>query len=203
MSTKAITILAIIFGAIALISVTVLATLGLSKHETPVVVENTQPAPAPAVETPAAPVPETAQIINIEPHMISTSVPHKECERVPHTIYKQQPEAVPLAGAAIGGVAGGLAGSVVHGNARELAIGTGAAIGALTGKHVQDSNHQAIPVTVFTMQCSTHYTTKKEQKGYEVTYLYNGQQNKILMKTPPVGSTVPVSSLLANSSSVS
>lgn len=201
MSTRAITILAIIFGAIALISVTVLATLGIAHTEkpAPVVAENTTPPPAPVVEPPAPT--DMAQIIAIDPHMISVSTPYKKCERVPHTFYQQQPEAVPLAGAAIGGVAGGLAGSLVHGNGREVAIGAGAAIGALTGKNVQNNLNQPVPVTNYTLHCSTHYTSKKEQKGYEVTYIYNSQQSKILMKSPPVGSSVPVSTLLASSSS--
>lgn len=217
MSTKTISTLAVIFGVVAVCSLTILGTLGVQAiaHPKAAVVAPTTvatadlpPMPAPEPIQPVVeqktikvayvdpvieePAPQVAEIISVKPHMVSVTVPSKQCEQVPHTYYVQSREAVPAAGAVIGGVAGGLAGSLVHGHGREVAIGAGAALGALTGKQVQDNQHQAVPVVRYVTECNTQYITKKQQKGYDVTYVYNGQKNKVIMEKPPVGNTIPL-----------
>ncbi len=213
MNHKTITILAIILGVIAVAAVSILATIGLQSSRSPKLEVASTPAVAadvvtlPTVSPPVAPdvpapvlvpvvtpttvpAPEVAQIISVKPHMVSSSKPKQTCEQVPKTVMVEQQAKVPAAGAVIGGIAGGLAGSVVHGKGREVAIGAGAAAGALAGNATQKKLNQPVPVTEYVTQCTTHYVSTSHQKGYEVIYSYQGQQTKVIMQNPPVGTTL-------------
>lgn len=193
MQTKTITSLAIIFGVISVASLSVLATIGVvTWHDNNKAAQAAQLAAATPPPPPPAPTPQVAQVLAVAPHMVSVSQPKQSCWQQPHTILVPQQAQVPAAGAVIGGVAGGLAGSLIKGNAHEIAIGTGAALGALTGNSIQKKANQPIPVTRYVTKCSTTTTTKQKQEGYEVTYSYNGQQGMVIMSTPPVGNTLPL-----------
>src|SRR5262249_36846534 len=144
----------------------------------------------PAVPAPPPP-PPMAQVINVNPHYVTTSKPQKHCYQRPQTIYPQQDNSPPLAGAVIGGVTGGLAGSAVNGKSHNAAIVAGAALGALTGGAVQKNMNKPQPQTIYVTQCTTKTVSSKVQKGYEVTYLFNGQQGMILMDNPPVSNMIP------------
>jgi uncharacterized protein YcfJ len=103
---------------------------------------------------------------------------------------KPQPN-VPGAGAVLGGVAGGLAGSAIHGKNHTAAVIAGAALGVVGGNAVQHNMNQPVPRYVYSKQCDTHYVSTRVKKGYEVTYLYNGQQGTLLMENKPLGDTMP------------
>lgn len=186
-------VLGLIGGAVAIAGVSVGSVLlvqNLShKNETVAQV---------APEAPSVPSVPVAQVVAVAPHYVTSSKPVKNCyptQQVVYTHPQQQPSTLPNAGAVIGGVAGGLAGSAVHGNGRDVALAAGAAIGALSGNAIQKSmNAPAQPQAqvVNSTHCSTHTVTNKVQKGYEVTYLYNGQQGMVIMDVPPTSNVLPL-----------
>jgi len=180
-----------VVGVFVLIGLSVFATLGIQAIHAQ---NNPPPAPAPiVVAAPAPPAPLMAQVLSVQPHYVTTSTPSKSCQEVPRTVYQKQQSNVPGAGLVLGGVAGGLAGSAIHGNAHTAAIVAGSALGAVSGHAIQQNMNQPVPRTIYVPKCTTHTTTKKVQKGYEVTYVYNGQQATMLMDAPPpVGGTMPL-----------
>lgn len=154
---------------------------------TPTVIEP----PAPIITPPVPPAPQLAQIINVKPHYESVKKPVHECYQTKQVYYvKPQPNA-PGAGAVLGGIAGGLAGTAVHGKNHTAAVIAGAALGAVGGNAVQHNMNQPVPRYVYSKQCDTHYVSTRVKKGYEVTYLYNGQQGTLLMENKPLGDTMP------------
>jgi uncharacterized protein YcfJ len=185
--------LAIIGGLIIVVAVTVFSTVTVQVWQKQKATEQVPPvAEAPPAPPPAPPAPVLAQVTAVNPHYIVTSKPVKKCQPVQHTEYTQPQQKVPVAGGLLGGVAGGLAGSAVHGKNRDLAIGAGAVVGAVTGAAVQNSMNQPQAQTVESLHCETHNVATKTRKGYEVTYLYNGQSSTVLMdKAPAVGDMIP------------
>lgn len=149
--------------------------------------------PAPVVATPA-PAPSVAQVVSVKPHYVSETIPERRCHEVQHTIYVNQQSSAPGAGAILGGVAGGLLGSQVGGGSgRIVASVAGATVGAITGAGMQESMNQPQPYAAYSTQCKTHYIKTSVQKGYEVTYMYNGSQGTMLMNNPPlIGSALPL-----------
>src|SRR5579883_425992 len=189
MSTETKKVLVLLGGAMGVALIAIGTTLVIQKL-------NQQPVPAPVpvvAQTPTpAPIP-AAQVISVKPHYEQVSAPYKNCKQVAHVVYEQQESSHPLAGAAVGGVAGGMIGHSIGGNdhAKLLASAAGAAIGAISGSYVQQSLNKPQAHTVYSTVCSTHHTTKQIQKGYEVTYIYQGQQNVVIMESAPlVGSTL-------------
>ncbi len=192
MSKQTKTTLALIGGALGIALISAFAALSIQSmynhHDTP-------PPPPPPVEAPVAPppaLPPVAQVIAVSPHYVSQSYPVRNCQPVQNVVYGDAKKGIPGAGAVIGGVAGGLAGSAIHGNGRNVAIGVGAAVGALSGNAIQQNMNQPQPQVITSTSCTTHTATKKVQKGYDVTYLYDGVQGSVRMSTPPVGGTIPL-----------
>jgi uncharacterized protein YcfJ len=155
--------------------------------------------PTAVAATPVSPTavaidPTVAQIIAVKPHYVTVSVPHQRCHPVERVIYVQQPRPhTPIgAGAVVGGVAGGLLGSTIgHGDGKVIASAAGAAIGALSGNAIQNNMHHAPQAeTVYGRVCSSYTTSEKKQKGYEVTYMYNGQQGMVVLHHQPTGTTL-------------
>lgn len=138
--------------------------------------------------------PATAQIIAVKPHYVTVSVPHESCHPVERVVYVQEPRPhTPIgAGAVVGGVAGGLLGSTIgHGDGKVIASAAGAAIGALSGNAIQNNMHHAPQArTVYGRVCSSYTSSEKRQRGYEVTYMYNGQQGMVVLKHQPTTTTL-------------
>jgi uncharacterized protein YcfJ len=188
--TKSNTLLLIV-GAIGVLLLGAIGMLLAIKLTTPAV-------PTPVVAaTPAVPAVPMAQVVSVQPHYVLKSVPYRSCRQVPRTAYVQQQSSMPGAGTLLGGAAGGLLGNQVgEGRGRTAATIGGAVLGAVVGNQVQDNMNQPEARTVYVTVCNTRYTQKSVQSGYDVTYLYNGQQGATTMQNPPiVGSTVPLMSL--------
>lgn len=207
MNTQTKKIFYLMAGAIVLVVLSALSTIGLlslreerQPNVSPLATQETQPVspnPVPAtpvVQTPPQqPVVPMAQIMSVNPHYVTVSKPQKYCYEKPETIYPQQSNSPPLAGALVGGVAGGLAGSAIKGKSHNTAIAAGAVLGALTGGAVQaNMNTPPAPQTVYKTHCGTKTVTSKVQKGYEVTYTYNGQQSMIVMPVAPATNLMPL-----------
>lgn len=151
------------------------------------------PAVAPSVVAPAAPAgPILAEVIDVKPHYVTKTVPVRRCQQVPRTVVVpgQGPSGV---GAVLGGVAGGVAGNQIGGGRGKVAATIGGAIlGAAVGNQVERNMHGPQTRVVYETVCSTSYVKKTVRSGYEVTYVYNGQQGTTIMKKRPLGKTIPL-----------
>jgi uncharacterized protein YcfJ len=100
-------------------------------------------------------------------------------------------------GAIVGGLAGGALGNQVgQGRGRTAATIGGVVLGALAGNNVEGNMNQ-LPApheeTVIVPICHTRYLKKSVITGYDVGYVYNGQQGSTFMKSAPAaGSTIPL-----------
>lgn len=198
MSTESKKMLVWLSGFAGLAVIVVLTTLAIKLILNPNTSPNTpaeaaQPAivaPAPAQPAPAP----TAQVISVKPHMITISTPEESCHQTQHVVYTQSQSQAPGAGAVIGGVTGGLLGSTVGGgNGRLVTSAAGAVIGAFTGNSMQSSMNSPEAHTIYGTRCKTHYVNTSKQKGYEVTYTYQGTQGVVIMDNAPmVGSALPI-----------
>lgn len=194
MSNEGKKLLFILSGALGVAIIVILTALVLKlvlQTNTPV-----QPVPVieqAAVQPPAPPAPPVATVVNVQPHYTSVSVPKRQCHDVQRTVYVAQESRTPNAGALIGGVTGGILGSQIGGGTGKIVTGAaGAAIGALTGNSIQHNMNAPQARTVYGTACSTQYVKSTVQKGYEVTYTYNGNQGVMIMKDAPVvGSVLP------------
>lgn len=183
--------LILLSGVLGIAIITVLTVLVLQMILQRNVTPSVPPLDKPVVQTPVT-VPN-AEVISVKPHYITASIPKRECRKVKHIVYLSHESSPTGAGAVIGGLTGGLLGSQVGGgNGKIVTSAAGAAIGALTGNNMQNSMNAPQPHIVYTNVCSTHYVKTTIQKGYEVTYLYNGQQGVVIMNEPlMIGSVLP------------
>jgi uncharacterized protein YcfJ len=139
-----------------------------------------------------------AQIVAVKPHMVKTSVPYTSCHQKSGVVMVQQNSGPPVAGAVIGGVAGGLLGNQIgHGGGRSAATVVGALGGALVGSSVQQSMNQPKAQRVVRDVCVEKTKTVEKQKGYEVTYIYKGEQGIRILQTKPIGTQIPIATLQA------
>lgn len=147
---------------------------------------------APAVAAPApAPV---AQVVSVKPHVITVSTPKTYCTHLRHIVYDTQQPQSSGAGAVLGGITGGLLGSEVGGgNGRIVTSAAGAVIGAFTGDNMERSMNSPTMHTEYSTSCKTHQVSSTVQKGYEVTYTYQGTQGVVVMDNAPmIGSALPI-----------
>lgn len=135
---------------------------------------------------------DMAQVISVKPHYVEKNVAYRSCRAVAHTEVTAPPPPSG-AGALIGGLAGGVAASNIgHGDGKTAATIGGALLGALAGNAVEGGLQQPQTQTVYAPECVTKYTKKSVRSGYEVTYIYKGQQGVTVMdKAPNVGATIP------------
>lgn len=141
----------------------------------------------------AAPVAMMGQVISVKPHYVTTMVPYRSCRQVQQVYYAQPYNYAPGAGAVLGGVTGGFIGNQFgHGRGRAAATVAGAVIGAVSGNAIEQNIYQPRPYASYSTICSKHYAKKIVQKGYEVTYVYNGQQNTAIMANPPSSDEIPL-----------
>jgi len=131
-----------------------------------------------------------AQIVKVQPHYVFKTIAYRDCRSVAETAV--QPAAEPTgAGALIGGVAGAAAGTAVRGNGQTAAIVGGALLGALAGHAIEGGTQHPETYTVYKPVCTTRYAKKSSKSGYEVTYIYNGQERVTIMQIQPaVGSVI-------------
>ncbi len=178
MATDAKNIWLMILSGIIIALLACLATLGIQKLlSTPTsTTNNTIP---------------TAQVINVQPHYVTKLVPYQSCRQITSTTYTQ-PNQPTGAGTLIGGLAGGALGTQLgHGNGRTAATIGGAVLGALAGNQIEANMDQPQAQTNYSTSCKTKYASRKTQQGYEVTYLYNGQQGMSVMPLAPTSNTIP------------
>lgn len=132
---------------------------------------------------------DTAQVISVTPQVERVNTPQQSCQ----TEYVRESyttERSP-AGAIIGGIAGGLLGSAIgRGNGRIAGAAVGAGVGAVVGDRVgnnQTTTYSDRPV----QRCVTVDNWQTVNRGYLVTYRYNGRDYQTVTDTAP-GNTIRV-----------
>lgn len=154
-----------------------------------VVTETTEPLEV--AEMPTRPERPVARIINVKPHYIIKTIPVRVCHDEPQTFYTSPENRLPGAGAIIGGVAGGIAGNQIgRGTGNIAATIGGSIVGAVVGNQIENNEMRPRPQTVLVTVCKNRYVEKKVQRGYEVTYVYNGVKGMTVLRNPPTGSTI-------------
>lgn len=123
---------------------------------------------------------DQAKVISVTPQLERVNNPTRECRTEYEQVSNNRPSA---AGSIIGGIAGGLLGSTIgRGNGRVAAAAVGAGIGAVVGDRVDnDSQTSARPID----RCTYVDNWQTVQKGYLVTYTYQGRNFTTVTYTPP------------------
>jgi len=133
---------------------------------------------------------DTARVIAVTPQTERVNMPRQECR----TEYVRESRASAdrdLGGAIIGGIAGGLLGSQIgKGNGRVAGAAVGAATGAIVGDRIDNSGERSYS-TRPVERCVTVDDWQTVQRGYQVTYRFNGREYTTQMPYDP-GSTLRI-----------
>jgi uncharacterized protein YcfJ len=130
---------------------------------------------------------DTARVLSVVPQTERVNMPRQDC----HTEYEQVPAANSgsrdIGGSIIGGIAGGLIGSQIgKGKGRIAGAAVGAATGAIVGDRIDNSDrdhdtYSTQPVA----RCVTVDNWQTVNRGYQVTYRYNGRTYTTMMPNDP------------------
>jgi len=188
----------LVFGSLIVVltaSTVFLGTKSYFKDEKPQTPVEVQPTPQQKSDL--------AQILSVVPSYTSKQVPYQSCaNQVETNIAKKDKDGT--TGGIIGGITGGVAGAVAGNQVNQGGAGTiiGAAVGviggAIAGNKIEKgyTKDQYEPSSgKVTVSCSTKYKTVSKIAGYNVTYLYDGQQNTVLLPKKPQGKLVPIQDL--------
>lgn len=140
---------------------------------------------------------DTAEVIAANPIYETVNEPRRECrtEYISETVSAPRPERRSYLGTIIGGVAGGLLGAQIgDGNGRTAAAATGAVIGALVGDNMSNNRNEYAETTTRSRpveRCYNVDNTRKQVKGYDVTYRYNDRVGSVILPYNP-GRTVRI-----------
>lgn len=126
---------------------------------------------------------DSARVVSVTPQTERINSPRQEC----HTEYVRESysnDRSPL-GAIIGGVAGGIIGSQIgRGNGRVAAGAVGAGVGAVVGDRM-GNNPSTTYATRPVENCYTVDNWQTVNRGYLVTYRYNGRDYSTVMDNDP------------------
>lgn len=125
---------------------------------------------------------DEAPVVSVVPQTERVNYPRQEC----HTEYvREATSSRSPVGAIIGGIAGGLLGSQVgKGNGRVAGAAVGAGVGAVVGDRIdgsQQSGYSTRPVE----HCATVDNWETVNRGYLVTYRYNGRDYTTVTDADP------------------
>jgi uncharacterized protein YcfJ len=133
-----------------------------------------------------------AEVVAVVPVFKTISVPREECRdqlaSVPHPTKDPNQITGTVAGAVIGGLVGSQVGD---GDGKKVATVGGAVAGGYAGKRVQEGMQNRNIDQVSERVCETVQDNRKEDAGYEVTYLFDGQEKTVRMNDDP-GRRIPI-----------
>ena len=131
-----------------------------------------------------------ARVVGVTPQTERVNMPREECRTEYIRESYTTPDRSPV-GAIIGGIAGGLLGSQVgNGNGRVAGAAVGAGVGAVVGDRIgstQRTGYSTRPVE----HCTTVDNWQTVDRGYLVTYRYNGREYTTVTDRYP-GETIRV-----------
>jgi uncharacterized protein YcfJ len=127
---------------------------------------------------------ENARVLSVAPQNELVNNPRQECstEYIRESYNSGRRD---IGGAIIGGIAGGLLGSQIgKGNGKVAAAAVGAATGAIVGDRI-DNNGQRTFSARPVERCTTVDNWQTVNRGYLVTYLYDGRIYTTIMPNDP------------------
>ncbi len=127
-----------------------------------------------------------AEVISVTPVMNTVSEPREVCQDKLVTVKNSTNDPKQITGIIAGALIGGLIGNQVGGGSgKKIATAAGAAAGGYAGNKIQEDMQKKNTSQVSKTVCKTVYDTHEEQAGFEVTYLYDGQQKVIHIDHDP------------------
>jgi uncharacterized protein YcfJ len=133
-----------------------------------------------------------AEVLSVDPVMITVNVPREECRDV--VVTKQAPTKDPkqVTGTVAGAVIGGLLGNQIGGGTgKTLATVGGAVAGGYAGNKVQEGVQERNTYQEVQQKCETVYDSHEEQDGFDVSYRWQGVEKSVRMDHDP-GDRIPV-----------
>lgn len=127
-----------------------------------------------------------AEVVAVEPVTTTVSVPREECRD--HVVEVQKPvkDDKQITGTVAGAVIGGVLGRQVGGGSgKDIATVAGAAAGGYAGNKAQEKIQENNTEQRVERRCQTVYDEHEEPAGYEVTYLWDGQERVVHMDHDP------------------
>lgn len=127
-----------------------------------------------------------AEVVSVEPVSTTVSVPREQCRDQVVEVQKPVKDDKQIAGTVAGAVIGGALGRQVgDGRGQDLATVAGAAAGGYAGNKVQEKIQENNTEQRVERVCETVYDEHQEPAGYEVTYLWDGQERVVHMDHDP------------------
>jgi uncharacterized protein YcfJ len=130
---------------------------------------------------------DNARVVSVFPQTERVNLPRQECrtEYVPDGYYRSGDR--DISGSIVGGIAGGLLGSQIgKGKGRIAGAAVGAATGAIVGDRISNDDRRDIGYSTRPVErCVQVDNWQTVNRGYLVTYRYNGRDYTTTMATPP------------------
>lgn len=133
-----------------------------------------------------------AEVISVEPLTRTVSTPREVCNDV--VVTQQAPVKDPkrVTGAVLGAVVGGVVGNQIgDGDGQKVATVAGAAAGGYAGSKIQKRMQESNTQQSTERRCRTVYDKSEVPDGYEVRYVWQGDQGTVRMDHDP-GRRIPV-----------
>ena len=133
-----------------------------------------------------------ATVVSVKELKKTVRTPRQECHDEQVTRTKPVKDTNRLVGTGIGAAVGGLIGNQFGGgNGKVLTTVAGVAAGGFAGNQIQKKVQQGNTYTATERRCATVYDGSEVPAGYEVVYLFKGEQHQVRMDHDP-GKTIPV-----------
>lgn len=127
-----------------------------------------------------------AEVLAVRPVTETVSVPREDCRDQLVSVQRPTKDPNQIAGTVTGAVIGGLVGSQMgDGDGKKVATVGGAVVGGYSGKKVQEGMQERNMDQVNERVCETTQESHQESAGYDVTYLWNGEENTVRMQDDP------------------
>lgn len=121
-----------------------------------------------------------ADVISYYPNTVSVKEPEQVCRDT--VVYQDRSATGAIAGALVGGALGSMVGS---GSGKKIAIGAGAATGAVLGDRASGGYRHI-------RNCTTMTRRSTVQDGWIVEYMYQGIKGRTVVHEEPVNRVIPV-----------
>ena len=127
-----------------------------------------------------------ATVTKVEPIVERWEEPREVCQDVTRTRQKPAKDQHRVTGTVVGAVIGGVVGHQFGGGSgKDAATAGGAIAGGVAGNQIQKGMQQRNTETVTEQQCRTVMESRSKTEGYEVTYVFNDNEDTIRLDKKP------------------
>ncbi|MDF1725187.1 MAG: glycine zipper 2TM domain-containing protein [Alcanivorax sp.] len=127
-----------------------------------------------------------AEVVNVDPIVKTWQEPREVCQQV--TVQRKKPvkDEHRITGSVVGAVVGGVIGHQFGGGSgKDAATAGGAIAGGVAGNQIQKGMQEKNTYTTTEQRCNTVMEDKSRTEGYDVTYVFNDQEDTIRMNKKP------------------